>query len=154
MTIPDTSVRNSAKGEPGQSLRGSGDLHAWGDSNLYLLKQKGQPTLFAEHRAHRAPPPVIVRLEENPPRLVVRDAADEQAGAEEATGDKKILAALAASPLTRGELRKRVGVRNETLGAAVERLLAAGRVLKLEDGLAVPVPVPVISRDLRERNEP
>lgn len=150
-------VRKSAASEPGQSLRGSGDLHAWGDSNLYLLKQKGQPTLFAEHRAHRAPAPVVVRLEEDPPRLVVRDTAADQAGAEEASGDqldRKILAALAASPLTRGELRKRVGVRNETLGAAVERLIAAGRVQKLEDGLAVPVPVPVISRDQRERNEP
>ena len=86
--------------------------------------------------------------------VAAADAADEQAGAEEATGDKKILAALAASPLTRGELRKRVAVRNETLGTAVERMIAAGKILRLEDGLAVPVPVPVISRDQRERNGP
>lgn len=36
---------------PGQALRGSGDLHAWGDVNFYLAKQDGQLLLTAEHRA-------------------------------------------------------------------------------------------------------
>jgi hypothetical protein len=31
----------SPRGQDGQSLRGSGDRHAWGDSNLYLRRRDG-----------------------------------------------------------------------------------------------------------------
>jgi hypothetical protein len=140
-------VRKSAASEPGQSLRGSGDLHAWGDSNLYLLRRDGRPTLIAEHRSLPAPPPVTVRLDGDPPRLTVGDAP------EPATDplDDRIVAALRDHPMTRTALRERLAVRNETLGAAIDRLLAVGRLVRLGDGLVVPVPHP---GDRRERNEP
>ena len=35
---------------PGQALRGSGDLHAFGDSNLYLASSDGSVFLTAEQR--------------------------------------------------------------------------------------------------------
>ena len=35
---------------PGQALRGSGDLHAFGDSNLFLARADGRILLTAEHR--------------------------------------------------------------------------------------------------------
>ena len=54
--------------------------------------------------------------------------------------DESILAALANRPLTRTALRERMGVRNETLGIAIDRLVTTGRVIRIEDGLAVPVP--------------
>jgi hypothetical protein len=141
-------VRKSGASEPGQALRGSGDLHAWGDSNAYLLRRDGQPTLVVEHRAHRAPEPVIVRLDGDPPRLVVEDAPP-PAAAEPL--DDRIVTALVGRPLTRTALRERLGVRNETLGAAIERLLSAKRVIRVDDGLAVPVPG---LGDRRERNGP
>lgn len=141
-------VRKSGASQPGQALRGSGDLHAWGDSNCYLLQRDGQPTLVVEHRAHPAPEPFVVRLEGDPPRLVA-DGAKPLAVANPI--DQRIVDTLAAHPLTRTALREKLGVRNETLGAAIDRLVTEGRVVRIQDGLTVPVPP---SADRRERNEP
>lgn len=140
-------VRKSGGSEPGTALRGSGDLHAWGDSNLYLVKRDGRPTIIVEHRANRAPAPFGVKLDGDPARLVLDDAAPARTDPLE----EKVVKALAAAPLTRTALRERLGVRNETLGVAIERLIAAGRVLRVDGGLAVPVPP---SGDRRERNGP
>lgn len=141
-------VRKSGASQPGQALRGSGDLHAWGDSNCYLLTKDGDPTLVVEHRAHPAPEPIVVRLQGDPPRLVpngvkpvpVTDPIDH-----------RIVQALTAHPLTRTALREQLGVRNETLGVAIDRLVSLGRVVRIQDGLTVPIPP---SADRRERNEP
>lgn len=139
-------VRKSAAGQPGQSLRGSGDLHAWGDSNLYLLRSQGKLVLHAEHRSNPAPPPFGVELSGDPPRLVVQGVVEADRG-ELAT---RIVTALAKEPLTRTQLRERLGVRNETLGAELTRLLAEGELVRAEGRLAVPVPT---LRDRQERND-
>src|SRR5271165_4542636 len=47
---------------PGQALLGSSDLHGWGDSNLYLRRQREQLTLTAEHRGARGLGPIPVHL--------------------------------------------------------------------------------------------
>ena len=50
-------VHHAAKGKSknargGTKMRGSGELHAWGDSNLYLSKQRsGETVMDIEHRA-------------------------------------------------------------------------------------------------------
>ena len=60
--------KNAADGvAAGQGLRGSGDIHAFGDSNLYLQRTKEHLILSSEHRA--APAAVPVHLE-----LVATDA--------------------------------------------------------------------------------
>jgi hypothetical protein len=140
-------VRKSGASEPGTALRGSGDLHAWGDSNLYLVKRDKRPTVVVEHRANKAPPPFVVKLEGDPARLII----DDSPASLDDTLDDKIVQMLAGAPLTRTVLRERLQVRNETLGAAIDRLVAAGRVLRFDGGLAVPVPA---LGDRRERNEP
>src|SRR5690606_15682972 len=117
-------------------------------SNLYLLRREGRPTLTVEHRAHRSPEPLVVKLEGDPPRLVIEDAPPPSPTE---PIDERVVAALAERPLTRTALRDRLGVRNETLGAAIERLLAAKRLIRVDDGLAVPVPA---LGDRRERNGP
>ncbi len=43
-------ARKTAASRPGQALRGSSELHAWGDSNLYLRRRKDRILLSAEHR--------------------------------------------------------------------------------------------------------
>ena len=46
--------KNAADGvAAGQGLRGSGDIHAFGDSNLYLQRAKDHLILSSEHRAAR-----------------------------------------------------------------------------------------------------
>ena len=55
--------KNAAGGvAAGQALRGSSDLHAFGDSNLYLRRAKERLLLSSEHRAAPASPPVYLEL--------------------------------------------------------------------------------------------
>lgn len=134
-------IRKSASAQPGQALRGSGDLHAWSDSNLYLLRRKGRTELHAEHRSHPPPPPVIVEIHpEDPAHLRIAVAETDHAGdANDLT--ERILAALAEQSMTRGLLRQHLRIRNETLGQALSRLEAAGRIRR-HGSLLVPVPIP------------
>lgn len=55
----------------GQGLRRSGDLHAWGDPNLYLRRSRGALVLTVEHRPAAAPDPISLMLvgdDDNTPR--------------------------------------------------------------------------------------
>ena len=52
----------------GQALRGSGDLHAFGDSNLYLRRSKDRLLLSSEHRARRLPRPSLCNWSRAIPR--------------------------------------------------------------------------------------
>ena len=55
--------KNAAGGvAAGQGLRGSGDIHAFGDSNLYLRRTKEHLVLSSEHRAAPASAPVYLEL--------------------------------------------------------------------------------------------
>ena len=130
-------VRKSPAGQPGQALRGSGDLHAWADSNLFLLRRKGRLQLHAEHRGHPAPDPVAVELD---PALHLR-VSDEQPEADpESDGGlaNRVLWALNAQPRTRTDLRDHLRVRNATLGIVLDQLEAAGRVVREDGRLTVP----------------
>ena len=44
-------ARKSGASRPGQALRGTSELHAWGDSNLYLRRSGAQIFMTVEHRA-------------------------------------------------------------------------------------------------------
>jgi hypothetical protein len=133
-----------AGGQAGQSLRGSGDLHAWGDSNLYLRRQQGALLLTIEHRAAPAPEPL-------PLRLVATAGGDAHLALAEAdcetdrapTGlDQAIVSTLvtAVEPLGRTALRNKMRVRNERLGEALARLASAGILVRVGDRWSVPVP--------------
>lgn len=117
-------VRKSGPGDTGQALRGSGDLHAWGDSNLYVTRQDGKTVLVPEHRAHPPTPPVVVSIRGTPPRLLAGDVAP---AGPDARIEQRILDAL-DEPRNRQELRERLKLRNETLTRAVKRLLDQRRV--------------------------
>ena len=135
--------KNGSAGQPGQSLRGSGDLHAWGDSNLYVRRTKDALALSIEHRAAAAPEPISLALVDGDhTHLAVVDVpANGDAGDDL---DARVLAAVRAAraPLGRGHLRDALHVRNERLGDALARLAAAGAVVKDGDRWAVPVPGP------------
>jgi hypothetical protein len=147
------------RGQDGQSLRGSGDLHAWGDSNLYLRRRDRHLLLTVEHRSAPAPAPRTLELADEPaPHLRV---VDEPAPVPTADLARQVVEQLAATdaPLDRETLRERLRVRNAAIGEALVRLRAAGRVercaggfrLRDPDQLSIPVPIPM---QQRERNAP
>ncbi len=48
-----------------QALRGSSELHAWGDSNLYLRRRDGQIVMTVEHRAAPGLNDIEIELADN-----------------------------------------------------------------------------------------
>ena len=140
--------KNGAAGaQAGLSLRGSGDFHAWGDSNLYLRRYKDALLLTIEHRAAAAPDPLRLQLVAGDDVRVHLAIADNDAHTEDDAPpelDRLLLDALgrAGRPLTRGQLRAELRVRNERLGDALVRLAAAGAVVRDRDRWLVPVPIP------------
>lgn len=132
-------VRKSASaGQPGQALRGSGDLHAWADSNLFLLHRKGRLELHAEHRNHPAPAPMAVTLLTKPEHLAVQDIANDGLTSEVVELRKRIVDAISDAPISRAALRKRIAIRNERLGGMLAQLEAEGRIIRTDGMLSVP----------------
>lgn len=135
-------ARKAAAGNGGTGLRGSSDLHAFGDSNLYLrrLSQDSVLELKIEHRAAAAPDPVRLKLkvdEQAEPSACfeVLDAAHEEDPAA-----RRILELLAksGSPLSSATLREKLGIRNQTMVESLKLLQAGGRILRAgRDGWSV-----------------
>jgi hypothetical protein len=119
-------------GQAGQSLRGSGDLWAWSDSNLYLRRSSQNLILSMEHRAAPAPDPVALQLVdtgEGTVHLEVVAGYTEGQNSEKAPLREAILQALSQKKtMTRSELREMLGVKNERLGQILGCLEAEGRV--------------------------
>ena len=116
----------------GQNLRGSGDLHAWGDSNLYLTRDRLGLRLVAEHRASPAPQPLYLRLADGTPHLVIYTPDSERPQPLE----ERIVAALreASAPLPRTHLRNRLAINNQRLGQALKRLEQLGAIRRTSAG--------------------
>jgi len=132
--------------QAGQSLRGSGDFHAWGDSNLYVRRQKDALVLTIEHRAAAAPDPLRLQLVAGDDAdvhlsILASDLPEHEAPRDL---DPLVLAALgrAGRALSRSHLRAELRVRNERLGDALVRLVATGAVIRSGDRWGVPVPTP------------
>lgn len=122
-------MRKNGNGMAGESLRGSSDLHAWGDVNLYLRRTAEGILLTVEHRAYASPDPLLLRLESDPqPHLVAGRATTDALSL-----DDQILDALqrAGEPITTRQLC--AGVRGRTQ-IIVDRLhdLAARGVVRRE----------------------
>jgi hypothetical protein len=148
--------KNAAAGvAPGQGLRGSGDLHAWGDSNLYVRRQRGDLILSVEHRAAAAPAAISLTLVAEPAdqvHLEVQSGKSQDRVHSSTTSlDDDVLDTLAKfGPLRRDDLRTALRVRNERLGLALGRLVAQGRIGRCDDRWLIPSRDPL--RDERERN--
>jgi hypothetical protein len=124
----------ASAGQPGQALRGSGDLHAWSDSNLFLLHRNGRLELHAEHRNHAAPAPLVVKLVTKPEHLVVSNIDADAPPDDVRDLHQQVVETLAATPMTRTALRDRLKVRNETLGQILAQL-ERDRIVRRVDGL-------------------
>jgi hypothetical protein len=131
----------------GQALRGSSELHAWGDSNLYLRRHGPSLRLTVEHRA--APGHDDLRLELRAAgdalalHLVEGTDRGDALGAPPAVSRlehvAQVLAACAA-PIPRRALRRVCRMRDTALSDTLGQLLAAGRVVKSAAGFQLAPP--------------
>jgi hypothetical protein len=138
-------TRKSAAGgvSAGQGLRGSSDIHAFGDSNLYLRRSREQLVLSSEHRAAPAAASVsleLVATDEKTTHLRVVEevrggSTRPTAGREERRLEERVLDSLReGATVTRAKLRDSLGVKNERLGEALESLERAGRLCRTAAG--------------------
>jgi len=117
-------VHHTRKGNgpvAGQALRGSSDLHAWGDSNLYLKKTDTHIRLTVEHRAASATDPITLQLDGDPARLRVTTAPSQP---RETDLNQQVLNTLNrhTDPMTQAQLRATLKVRNQSLTTALRHL--------------------------------
>jgi len=123
----------------GQGLRGSTDLHAFGDSNLYLRRQRGRLVLSMEHRAAAAPDPVGLELVSgDEPTIhleVTQQMAQGHPPSEHTDLPQAVLQALQHRPrMTRQALRQQLGVQNERLGRVLIDLQDQGQIHRDDGG--------------------
>ena len=121
----------------GQGLRGSSDIHAFGDSNLYLRRTREHLVLSSEHRAAPASAPVhleLVATDAETMHLTVI-AELEDGNRKQRSLNERVLDLLAGGAVrTRANLRASLGVKNERLGEALESLERAGHVRRTPGG--------------------
>jgi hypothetical protein len=142
--------KNSSGPQAGQNLRGSSDLHAFGDSNLYLRRTRDRLLLVMEHRAASPPDPVYLELvtrDEDAVHLEVLGKERDGPERRERELEERVLEALGRkTAITRGDLREKLGMKNERLGEVLDRLQAAGRIERCRGGwrprAAFPIPPP------------
>jgi AAA domain len=127
----------------GQGLRGSSDIHAFGDSNLYLRRTRDQLVLSSEHRAAPASPSVhleLVASDAQTTYLEVIGALEDSSTPLTSDGkrrslEQRVLDLLGqGATVTRAKLRDCLGVKNERLGAVLESLERAGRLCRTPAG--------------------
>jgi RecA-family ATPase len=128
--------KNAAGGvAAGQGLRGSGDIHAFGDSNLYLRRTKEHLVLSSEHRAAAASAPVYLELITTNAETTHLEVIAEIEDGKRRSLEEQVLDLLAQGAVfTRAKLRDSLGVKNERLGVALELLERAGRLCRTPAG--------------------
>jgi len=124
------------RAQPGQALRGSSDLHAFGDSNAYLARHKSQLILTLEHRAAKAPDPFSVGLvtaEDGAVHLAVQQAVPDLPSVDLTD---RVLAFLrqAKGAQTRTAIRTALSVNNQRLGDTLESMREQGRLERGSNG--------------------
>jgi hypothetical protein len=119
---------------PGQALRGSSELHGWGDSNLYMRRLGAKLTLSTEHRAAASQDHIPLQLTQNGSALalsVANDSSIPEPGSEPSALQRvrQILAGL-DQPVAVQQLRKLCGLRTATVCSCLAQLAKTGIVTR------------------------
>jgi hypothetical protein len=140
--------KNSNSTRPGQALRGSSELHGWGDSNLYMRRRGSQLTLSTEHRAAPSQDHIPLQLTQSGQTLAL-SVLDRSisAPATQPTPLDRVRQALTHlnEPLPVQQLRKLCGIRTAALCSALAELLARGEVTRDSRGYQLILPFPLSS---------
>ena len=138
--------KDSNSSRPGQALRGSSELHGWGDSNLYLRRRGSQLTLSTEHRAAASQDHIPLQLTQAGQSLAlsVVDRTLAQPAPEASPIDRvrQTLAQL-NQPAPLQHLRKLCGMRTAVVCSALAELSALGDVTRDSMGYQIKRPFPV-----------
>jgi AAA domain len=132
--------KGAAHVRAGQALRGSSELHAWGDSNLYLQRRGDALLLTIEHRAAPSSTGLALELRARDDALALHvvdrapDPRPERGAAPTAIERIESALAHAAMPLSLRQLRHVCRLRMATLCDALTTLRAEGRVRKTTGG--------------------
>ena len=127
------------RAQPGQALRGSSDLHAFGDSNAYLARRGDRMTLTLEHRGAKPPLPFeteLVTADDGAIYLAIRSPVSVDIAV---ALTQRILDHLRSNnePQTRTHIRNTLRVKNERLGLALNSLQEQGLVDHTSGGWAI-----------------
>jgi hypothetical protein len=138
--------KDSQASRPGQALRGSSELHGWGDSNLYLRRKGDQLTLWTEHRAAPSQDHIPIQLREAGSALSLSlvERSNSQTAAEP-TVLARVRQTLAQlnEPAPVQQLRKLCGIRTAAVCAALGQLSKLGEVSHDPRGYQLKRPFPV-----------
>ena len=142
--------KDSHASRPGQALRGSSELHGWGDSNLYMRRKGAQLSLSTEHRAAPGRDHIPLQLTQAGPALALAlvESAPTQADTP-TTPAQRVRQALngLGQPASLRHLRQLCGMRTAVLCSALAELSALGEVVRDASGYqlkpAFPVSLPI-----------
>jgi len=119
---------------PGQGLRGSSDLHAFGDSNIYLSRKNDDIELIVEHRAAVSSVSLMLRLQQlgDSAYLTISDDIKEESS--EIGIEQKIISYLKSqsNSIQKSEIRQAMRINNQRLGVVLNDLQSKG-ALKRDD---------------------
>jgi len=140
--------KDSNSSRPGQALRGSSELHGWGDSNLYMRRKGSQLTLSTEHRAAPSQEHIPLKLTQIGSALALAVLPEQLASAAptQPTPVERVRAALAQlqEPVfSVQQLRKLCAIRTETLCAALEELTQQGELSRNAKGYQLNLTFPL-----------
>jgi hypothetical protein len=133
-------VHHTRKNAPGGAaaglgLRGSSDIHAFGDSNLYLRRSSDRLLLSSEHRAAAAARSVYLELVATDAQTTRLAVIGDVGGQKRRDIQQRVLDLLGENGVqTRAKLRETLAVKNERLGEALEALQQAGRISRTPTG--------------------
>ena len=133
-------ARKAASGRPGQGLRGSSELHGWGDSNLYLRRRGDRLTLCTEHRAAASRDNIHLQLLEEGSALSLSLRPSEQphndSSPSKPTAAQRVREVLGQldRPANIQEIRKLCAMRMASVCSAITELSETGIVVKQTEG--------------------
>ena len=122
--------KDSNSSRPGQALRGSSELHGWGDSNLYMRRKGAQLTLSTEHRAAPSQDHIPLHLAQAGSALALALARTEDSDPSPESVAQRVRRLLAEQkePISVQRLRQLCGLRTSTVCAALAELSEQGLV--------------------------
>lgn len=131
--------KDSGGTRPGQALRGSSELHGWGDSNLYMRRRRQQLTLTTEHRAAPSLDPIPVALNQSECALALEIQKETNPSPEQTpsqSASERIRQALGqiGQPASVQQIRQHCGIRTTSVCQALQELQRNGEVTRSENG--------------------